>query len=121
MADKTIKIGKKEFYNVEALAGMLFIPVDTVRKYIRKGKIKAIKVGKRYLVSKENLEAFLEGIGWKWKMAVYNREEKREKARINAQKRYDKQLDICWKKGLLPKSKLILLKTKNFLYKMIDK
>ncbi len=61
MNTKTIKIGKKQFYNVEALSKMLFIPVDTVRKYIREGKIKAIKVGKFYLVSVENLDKFLSG------------------------------------------------------------
>jgi len=63
MTDKTIKIGKRQFYNVEALSGMLFIPVDTVRKYIRKGKIESIKVGKRYLISVENLDKFLSGEG----------------------------------------------------------
>ncbi|GAI59479.1 unnamed protein product, partial [marine sediment metagenome] len=30
-----IKIGKKQFYNVETLAKMLSIPVQTVRLYIR--------------------------------------------------------------------------------------
>ena len=58
---KTIKIGKKQFYNVEALAEMFLIPADTVRKYIRQGKVKAIKIGKKYMISEENLEAFLEG------------------------------------------------------------
>ncbi|MBA7672215.1 hypothetical protein ES703_80389 [subsurface metagenome] len=61
MPNKTIKIGKKQFYNVKTLSEMLFVPVDTVRKYIREGKIKAIKVGKRYLVSLENLDKFLSG------------------------------------------------------------
>ena len=63
MPNKTIKIGKKQFYNVETLGKMLFIPVDTVRKYIRKGRIKAIKIGKFYLVSEENLQKFLDGEG----------------------------------------------------------
>jgi len=63
MNTKTIKIGQKQFYNVEALSKMLFIPVDTVRKYIRKNRIKAIKVGKRYLVSEDNLDKFLSGEG----------------------------------------------------------
>ncbi|MBA7587128.1 hypothetical protein ES708_29145 [subsurface metagenome] len=60
---KTIKIADKQFYNVEALSEMLFIPVDTVRKYIREGKIKAIKIGRYYLVSEENLQKFLDGEG----------------------------------------------------------
>jgi len=63
MPIKTIKIGKKQFYNVEALSKTLRIPVDTVRKYIRSGKIKAIKIGKFYLVSVENLDKFLNGKG----------------------------------------------------------
>lgn len=56
-----IKIGRKKFYNVEALAKMLSIPVQTVRLYIRRGRIKALKIGRRYLVSEEALEAFLDG------------------------------------------------------------
>lgn len=61
MTTKTIKIGKKQFYDVKTLAKMLFIPGDTVRKYIRKGRIGAIKIGKFYMISEENLEAFLDG------------------------------------------------------------
>ncbi|MBU4292593.1 MAG: helix-turn-helix domain-containing protein, partial [Actinobacteria bacterium] len=33
----------------------------TVRAYIRKGKIKGSKIGKSWYVSKQDLEAFLEG------------------------------------------------------------
>ncbi len=61
MNTKTIKIGKKKFYNVEALSKMLSIPVETVRAYIRRNRLKAIKIGKRYLVSEENLQKFLDG------------------------------------------------------------
>jgi len=57
----TVKIGKKQFYNVEALSKMLKIPPETVRKYINRGRLKAIKIGKRYLVSEENLQKFLDG------------------------------------------------------------
>ena len=63
MTTKTIKIGKRGFYNVETLAKMLFIPADTIRLYIRRGRIKALKIGKRYLVSVENLDKFLSGEG----------------------------------------------------------
>jgi len=59
----SIKIGKRQFYNVKTLAKMLFIPVETVRLYIRRGRIKALKIGKRYLVSEENLQKFLDGEG----------------------------------------------------------
>ncbi|MBA7584167.1 hypothetical protein ES708_26120 [subsurface metagenome] len=63
MPNKTIRIGKKQFYNVETLAKMLSIPVQTVRLYIRRGRIKALKIGKFYLVSEENLQKFLDGEG----------------------------------------------------------
>jgi len=58
-----IKIGKNKFYNVETLAKMLFIPKETVRLYIRRGRIRALKIGKRYLISEENLQKFLDGEG----------------------------------------------------------
>ncbi|MBA7569938.1 DNA-binding protein [Candidatus Atribacteria bacterium 1244-E10-H5-B2] len=58
---QTIKIGRKQFYNVEMLSKMLSIPVETVRAYIRRNRLRAIKVGKRYLVSEENLQRFLDG------------------------------------------------------------
>jgi len=58
---KTVKIGKKQFYNVETLSEMLNIPVGTVRAYIRRKRIKAILIGKKYMVSEENLQKFLDG------------------------------------------------------------
>ena len=59
----TIKIGKKQFYNVQTLSKMLKIPSETVRKYINRGRLKAIKIGKFYMVSEENLQKFLDGEG----------------------------------------------------------
>jgi len=58
-----IKIGKKQFYNVEMVSKMLFIPVETVRLYLRRGRIRGLKIGKRWLVSIENLDKFLSGEG----------------------------------------------------------
>jgi excisionase family DNA binding protein len=42
---------------------MLKIPSETVRKYINRGRLKAIKIGKFYMVSEENLQKFLDGEG----------------------------------------------------------
>ena len=56
-----IKIGKKRFYIVTDLEKILPITGLTIREYLRKGKIKGQKIGKLWYVSKENLEAFLEG------------------------------------------------------------
>jgi len=37
--------------------------VETVRLYIRRGRIKGLKIGKRWLVSMESLDKFLSGEG----------------------------------------------------------
>jgi predicted site-specific integrase-resolvase len=57
----TIRIGKKRYYLVEDLVKILPINALTIRGYLRKGRIKGRKMGKLWYVSKENLEAFLEG------------------------------------------------------------
>jgi len=57
----TIRIGKKRFYLVDDLVKILPITALTIRGYLRKGRIKGQKMGKLWYVSKENLEAFLEG------------------------------------------------------------
>lgn len=56
-----IKIGKKSFYLVDDLVKILPITSLTIRKYLRKGKIKGRKIGRLWYVSEENLGAFLEG------------------------------------------------------------
>jgi excisionase family DNA binding protein len=58
-----IKVGKKKLYSVEDLTKMLPITPLTIREYLRKGKIRGHKIGKNWYVTKENLEAFLEGKG----------------------------------------------------------
>jgi len=56
-----IKLGKNKLYSVIELEAILPITPLTIRAYLRKGKIKGHKIGKNWYVSKENLEAFLEG------------------------------------------------------------
>ena len=48
-------------------------------------------------------------------MAVYDRVDKRRRRVINIHKRYNKDLNICWKKGLLPKSKLMGMMIESFI------
>jgi len=48
-------------------------------------------------------------------MAVYDRVDKRRRALINAQKRYRQDLNICWKRGYLPKRILIIMMIENFI------
>ena len=58
-----IKVGKKKLYSVNDLIKILPITPLTIREYIRKGKIRGHKIGKNWYVTKENLEAFLDGKG----------------------------------------------------------
>jgi len=58
-----IKFNEKELYSVKELEAILPITGLTIRAYIRKGKIKGAKIGKNWYVTKQDLEAFLEGDG----------------------------------------------------------
>ena len=47
-------------YTVEQIAELLNVTKQTIYMYIRQGKLKAKKVGKQYIVTENNLRAFLE-------------------------------------------------------------
>ena len=47
-------------YNLEALSEKLNIGIRTLREYIKRGDLKAKKIGKAYYVTEPNLMAFLE-------------------------------------------------------------
>lgn len=59
----TIKLmgGEIELLKVEDLAEVLGCNMETIRRYIRQGKLKAQKIGRRYYVSKDNLKTFANG------------------------------------------------------------
>lgn len=59
----TIKLmgGEIELLKVEDLAEVLGCNTETIRRYIRQGKLKAQKIGRRYYVSKDNLKTFANG------------------------------------------------------------
>jgi excisionase family DNA binding protein len=44
-------------YSLEDVASRLGLNVRTVRGYVRSGRLKAVKIGKQYRVSRESLEA----------------------------------------------------------------
>jgi excisionase family DNA binding protein len=44
-------------YSLEDVASRLGLHVRTVRSYVRSGRLKAVKIGKQYRVSRESLEA----------------------------------------------------------------
>lgn len=48
-----------KLYTVKDLASMLDMHVRTVREYIKRGDIKAKKVGRKYMVTEEEYQAFI--------------------------------------------------------------
>ncbi len=56
-----LQVGKEKAYDVQEAAELLKLTPQSVRAYIRSGKIKAQKVGTRYHIAESNLQAFLKG------------------------------------------------------------
>ncbi|MFC4857202.1 helix-turn-helix domain-containing protein [Actinophytocola glycyrrhizae] len=49
----------KQLYSAEEVAEQLGLHVRTVRGYLRDGRLKAVRVGKQYRVTRADLEAFV--------------------------------------------------------------
>jgi excisionase family DNA binding protein len=49
----------KEFYTLEQLSKELNINIQTLRKFIKEGKLTASKVGTRYIVSRDAIRQLL--------------------------------------------------------------
>ncbi|HVW41634.1 MAG TPA: helix-turn-helix domain-containing protein [Amycolatopsis sp.] len=49
----------KQLYSVEDVAKRLGLHVRTVRGYVRDGRLKAVRIGKQYRISHEDLEQFV--------------------------------------------------------------
>jgi excisionase family DNA binding protein len=47
----------QSLYSLDDVASRLGVTVRTVRAYVRSGRLKAVKIGKQYRVSREGLEA----------------------------------------------------------------
>ncbi|MBB2915513.1 excisionase family DNA binding protein [Streptosporangium becharense] len=45
-------------YTVEQVANLLNLHVKTVRNYVRDGRLRAVRIGKQYRITREDLEAF---------------------------------------------------------------
>lgn len=56
-----IKIDDVKAYNVQEVSRLLGISAQTVRAYIKCGKLKAQKTGTRYMITEETLKAFIKG------------------------------------------------------------
>lgn len=48
----------EQYYSIEEVAKMLKVAYLTVYRWIQGGKLKAIKAGKQYRISKEELDSF---------------------------------------------------------------
>lgn len=51
-----------EFYSVQEIAGILKLDPVTIRRYIKDGKIRCIKFGKDYRITKENFMEFIKRV-----------------------------------------------------------
>jgi excisionase family DNA binding protein len=49
-------MGEARLYSLEQVAERLGLQVRTVRSYVRSGRLKAIRIGKQYRVTRESLE-----------------------------------------------------------------
>jgi excisionase family DNA binding protein len=50
----------KQYLTVEDIAGLLGVSVDTVRNWIKQGRLEAYKVGRDYRISNEQFEKFMQ-------------------------------------------------------------
>ena len=53
--------GEIELLKVEDIAKTLDVSLETIRRYVRTGKLQAQKIGRRYYVSKDSFRAFANG------------------------------------------------------------
>ncbi|MEV3854670.1 helix-turn-helix domain-containing protein [Streptomyces sp. NPDC050095] len=49
---------QRQYYSLDQVADLLGLHVRTVRGYVRDGRLKATQVGRRYRVTRDDLEAF---------------------------------------------------------------
>ena len=49
----------KQLYSAEEVAEQLGLHVRTVRGYLRDGRLRAVRIGKQYRITREDLEAFI--------------------------------------------------------------
>lgn len=63
MTDAANKINKELFkmYTLPQLEELLTISNRTLLTYIKEGRLKAVKIGGKWLVSEDNLKKFLNG------------------------------------------------------------
>lgn len=52
-------MAEQQLYSTEEVAERLGLHVRTVRGYVRDGRLRAVRIGKQYRITREDLEAFV--------------------------------------------------------------
>ncbi len=60
-AGMAVRIKNQKYYRTEDLAEILPLTLRSIQRYIRAGKIHAVKIGLFWFVSEANLNLFLRG------------------------------------------------------------
>lgn len=55
-----VNLTTTKYYTLKEIADLLQMHINSIRLYVKEGKMKAFKVGKGYLVAEEDLRAFIE-------------------------------------------------------------
>lgn len=50
-----------KYYTLEEISELIKIPIETIRQYLRSGKLVGSKIGRHWRVSEEQLKTFMEG------------------------------------------------------------
>lgn len=56
-----IEVGNQKAYDIQETAELINLTPQSVRNYVKQGKIKAQRVGIRYYIAEENIQSFLRG------------------------------------------------------------
>ena len=56
-----IQVGDTKAYTVTEAAKLLDVTAQTIRSYIKDGKLKAQRAGNKYVITEKTLEDFLNG------------------------------------------------------------
>ena len=56
-----IQVGEQKAYDIQEASKLINLTPQSIRQYIKKGKIKAQKVGTRYYIAEENIQEFIRG------------------------------------------------------------
>ena len=56
-----MSVATEEIFTVQQVANKLNMHVQTIREYIKRGDIKARKIGRKYIITQEELNNFIIG------------------------------------------------------------